>query len=161
MAKAAGIDLSMPRLCARQTMRANISSESPEIYWRRAIFIPYLDNLIAQLSSRFTDFSQVAMQGLGLIPNNLANLTEENVRKIATYFEEDLPCIQSIEQEVELWRRQWQSAEKKPTNIQTTLQEMNEHLYPNISALFHILLLDPVTSKCGNSALRFIKTPLQ
>jgi len=47
-----GIDLTMPRRCARQVHRPNVGGSSEE-YYRRTIYVPYMDSLIRSLESRF------------------------------------------------------------------------------------------------------------
>ncbi|VDI50759.1 Hypothetical predicted protein [Mytilus galloprovincialis] len=55
MAVKAGLDeLKMPRRCARQTHRNNVPASSDKEYFKRAIYLPYLDDeLIQQLDMRF------------------------------------------------------------------------------------------------------------
>ena len=43
----------LPRCCSRQTARNNTPGETPDIYYKRAISIPFLDELISHLNSRF------------------------------------------------------------------------------------------------------------
>ena len=47
-----GLDLTMPRRCARQVHRPNVGG-SIEEYYRRTIYVPYMDSLIQSLESRF------------------------------------------------------------------------------------------------------------
>ena len=64
MATTAGIEITMPRNCQRQTLRTNVPADgSPQAYWKRAIFIPYLDSLISQLSERFSSLTSQAVRG--------------------------------------------------------------------------------------------------
>ena len=46
--------LDTPRIVSRQTQRSNVESNTPEEYYRRSIFIPFIDCLINQLKERFT-----------------------------------------------------------------------------------------------------------
>ena len=120
--------------------------------------------MVSQLSTRFSSVNKVAIKGFGLIPSNLSQLSNSSINEFTTFFQEDLPCVQSIEQEILMWKMRWQSIDKKPDTIQRTLEEMNEHLYPNIATILRILLLIPVTSASverSNSSLKFIKTPLR
>lgn len=43
-------NLSIPRRCGRQTQRNNVPSDNPEDYFRRAIYLPFLDMMIQQLN---------------------------------------------------------------------------------------------------------------
>jgi hypothetical protein len=52
MAEELGIDLTMPRRCARQVHRTNVGSCIEE-YYRRTIYVAYMNSLIQSLESRF------------------------------------------------------------------------------------------------------------
>ena len=46
MANTSGLDgISIPRRCGRQTARNNVESSSPEEYWRRVVFVPFMDHI--------------------------------------------------------------------------------------------------------------------
>ena len=67
----------VPRLAMRQTHRNNISVQTPEVYWRRAVFVPFVDNLIAELDSRFSAMSNAAVQGFQLLLPSLPFMTSQ------------------------------------------------------------------------------------
>ena len=55
MAMLAGIgEIAIPKIARRQTLGTNVPREdrSAKIYWKRAIFVPYLHGLISELSDR-------------------------------------------------------------------------------------------------------------
>jgi ribosomal protein S8 len=68
MAEQTCSELKRPRSCSRQTSRSNVDAESTEEFYKRSVFIPYLDHLISELKSRFTTTSKVVWRSLGLIP---------------------------------------------------------------------------------------------
>ena len=47
------INIKKPRTVSRQTIRDNIPSENDMDYYRKAVYIPYLDSLLQQLKDRF------------------------------------------------------------------------------------------------------------
>ena len=57
------------RRCQQQTNRRNYEGQ-PEYFYHNTIFIPYLDNLILQLKSRFHQINLSAIRTLHLIPKN-------------------------------------------------------------------------------------------
>ena len=64
LGKHAGVELSMPRLCSRQTLRANpnTSDMTPEMYYRTSVSIPFLDCMMQGLQDEFSTLHQdVAM----------------------------------------------------------------------------------------------------
>ena len=52
--------LEIPRRCGRETQRNNVPAETPKVYYRLAIYLPFLDSLIQQLNMRFGDLSKQA-----------------------------------------------------------------------------------------------------
>ena len=57
MRMATSIDVTpqKPRVAGRSTQRANAPSESVEEHYIRNVFIPFLDNIIAELETRWMD----------------------------------------------------------------------------------------------------------
>ena len=79
----------MPRIARRHALGTNVPMEDrrAKIYWKRAIFVPYLDGLISELSDRFNDISCQAVCGFCLIPNNVnASCTDERIEDIESKF---------------------------------------------------------------------------
>ena len=114
MATLAGIgEIATPRIARRQMSHTNVPTVdgSAKIYWKRAIFVAYLDGLISQLSDRFNDVSCQAIRGFCLIPNNVnAYCTDERIEDIESYFGADMPAPMSFKQEVRLWKKYWTGA---------------------------------------------------
>ena len=78
MAKKANVKVSIPRTCGRQPLRNNTNARTPAVYFRWAIFLPFLDNLLEQINTRFNGLSEAAWLGLLLIPANLQQLNESS-----------------------------------------------------------------------------------
>ena len=74
LARLAGNDegLYIPRRCERQTLRSNCPRGTADEYWKCAVFIPFLDHLIAELEGRFSAVASSAIQGLLLLPSHLS-----------------------------------------------------------------------------------------
>ena len=154
----------IPRRCGRQTLRNNIEADEPEQYWKRSVFLPYLDNLMEALDARFNQLSLQAIRGLCLIPANLGKLSDERKTDLKSYYSDDLPSLKSFEQELRLWKLSWIDVATKPDSLVSTLAEMNPKRFPNISSIFRLMLLQPATSASverANSALKRIKTDLR
>ena len=83
-------ELSIPRRCSRQTLHSNVEADTPQAYWRRSVFLPFVDHRVSELSARFTQLNKKAIQGLLLLPPNLTSLTEEKVVELYEHFCEDL-----------------------------------------------------------------------
>jgi hypothetical protein len=46
------IDPSMPRRAGRQQHRNNIQANTPSIYWKRAVYLPFLDHLVNEINEK-------------------------------------------------------------------------------------------------------------
>ena len=63
------IPVTTPRISSRQVHRANVPADSPEVYYRRNVMIPFLDHLSSEMQSRFGPVQQTKIKLLGLIPS--------------------------------------------------------------------------------------------
>ena len=160
----------LSRVVPRQTLRSNIPASAPEPYWRAAVFIPFLDSLIAELGSRFTALTQKAVEAFLLLPANLEKLEEHNLSNIFSAYKVDLPDELTFNAEMERWQAKWKSFRNAPTQqplpatLQDTIKATNQLSFPNIARILHLLLIIPVTSanvERANSALKFVKTDLR
>ncbi|KAJ8049815.1 hypothetical protein HOLleu_02727 [Holothuria leucospilota] len=99
-------------------------AEGVEEYYRRAIFIPFIDSLKGQLEDRFCGRSCDAMRAMMLIPANLANLKDDYLEKIKGHYGKDLPCLSDFNQELRLWTKFWDSRRKEelPDTVSRAIQ---------------------------------------
>ena len=67
------VDIRLPRTCARQTTRDNTPAVEPQEYYRKTLTIPFLDHLQTELSSRFTELQNRAIEGLKLVPTAMTS----------------------------------------------------------------------------------------
>lgn len=107
MSNAAGVSISVPRTCAKQTLRSNTSGKNPSTFYRRTVFVPFLDSLLQQLGDRFEGLSAHALQGIMLMPNMVQKLTSDVQERLLAFYEPDLPFPKVAPQELQLWRRHW------------------------------------------------------
>ena len=165
MAAEVGMEpLEMPRTVGRQTLRSNVEADTPEEYWRRTIFVPFIDCQTSQLEDRFQGRNAAAVKAMKLLPSNIHALAPEDEEEILGYFGDDLPSRSSFSQELRLWKRHLSTEETKPSKVADTLQKMKhdgtEKLFPNVFVILRILLIIPATSATverANSALRYVK----
>lgn len=59
---AINVIIMMPRLTARQRDRTNVPADSAHAYYRRAVFLPFVNFCIAQMKERFSRQALVACQ---------------------------------------------------------------------------------------------------
>ena len=118
----------------QQTNRKNYEGE-PKDFYRNSIFIPYLDNPISQLESRFHQINLSAMCTLHLIPKNLDLLTREFQTDILTCYDEELQITDCFEQEFRSWKCFWSQSEELPLTPHETLKKVDENTFPLISKI--------------------------
>ena len=53
LAEKYAVEPSIPRVCSKQTGRANVDCVSTEAYFRITVYIPFLDQLLQGLTERF------------------------------------------------------------------------------------------------------------
>lgn len=168
-----GTEPSLPRVCARQTHRSNVPSQTPKEYYRRTITIPLLDHMLTEIDRRFSTHQQTAVTGLYLIPSILVNKTlvevTSKITELGEMYDSDLPSPSSLQSEVHTWYLRWRKEKQEhgeqalPTSLSLTLPHLSS-LFPNITELLHILCTLPVTSCSAErsfSGLKRIKTALR
>ena len=159
-------ELSVPRRCSMQTSRVNVQAESPEVYWRIAVFIPFLDSLLMELNNRFSSISRDSLLAYYLLPTNLSKLDEKSISQLKHTFHDDLPLPSDFNQEVRLWKRKWGEADNHdlPLKLADVLNVTNSKFFPNVYTILELLTIIPVTTATverGNSALKYVKTKLR
>ncbi|XP_060845680.1 zinc finger MYM-type protein 1-like [Rhopalosiphum padi] len=83
------IERRIPRICGRQTARNNVHAKDAEEYYKIVIFIPFLDNLILQLHSRFDKRLETIIPIEGFIPSNLSHYDDQAILPAASIYEDD------------------------------------------------------------------------
>ena len=160
-----GTEPSLPRLCARQTHRSNVPSQTPKEYYRRTITIPLLDHMLSEMDRRFSTHQQTAVTGLYLVPAILVTKTLEEATstlvKLGDMYSNDLPNPSSLQSEIHTWYLKWRQEKQDhgeqslPTSLMFTLPHASS-LFPNITELLHIhvLCMLPVTSCSAKRSFR-------
>ncbi|CAG2256173.1 unnamed protein product [Mytilus edulis] len=80
LAKTVAVEPSIPRRCGRQTQRENCPADTPEIYYRRVIGIPYLDDVLSGMEARFSRLTSTAIQALKLVPAFVQSATFDEIK---------------------------------------------------------------------------------
>ena len=158
----------LPRCCSRQTAQNNTPGETPDIYYKRTISIPFLDELISHLNSRFSEIQKKAIMGMRIVSSVFmddSQLPASNIQEVLEYYHEDLPSPSCLDTELHLWRSKWRSfSQPLPDTPAATLGFGNENIFPNIHCLLRLVCTIPVTScECERSVsiLRRLKTYLR
>ena len=80
-------EISMPRVVKHQTMRSNVSAESPKNYYLRNLYYQFLDNVILHLDKRFSSHGKAVKRLSSLLPANVvtANFVKLNQQSICFF----------------------------------------------------------------------------
>ena len=98
---------SLPRRCTHQTNRENVPSNIPEEYFRRAITIPFFDDMISHLNNRFSDVQRKAIMALSIVPSVFMTDQEADSsleEELIEHYHDDLPSPSTLQQELHMWK---------------------------------------------------------
>ena len=147
----------LPRRCGHQTARSNIPGDTPESYYRRTNSIPFLDELITHLKSRFTVIQQKAVMGMTIATSVLMDETipTSSLGDLLQQYSDDLDYLVlrnralAVEMQVELFLKPLLDT---PTDA---LLYASQSMFPNVHSLLRLICTLPVTSVNVNVALAF------
>ncbi|XP_039969236.1 uncharacterized protein LOC120781178, partial [Bactrocera tryoni] len=115
---AAELDLEIknPRLAKRQTNRDNYEGDLEE-YYRRSIYIPFLDNFLDQINERFLKHRELLSKIENILPNKCINLDaiemQETVRILEKQWSADAEDPDDFVAEFRMWKRNWLNQRKR------------------------------------------------
>ena len=147
-------------------------ADTPEEYYRRAITIPVLDELVGQIKRRFDKHQAQAMKGFSLVPAAFMQ-NPKDAKEMATQFAEvyadDLPTgnnLVTFKAELEHWELLLEGIDEQslPCTAVEALRFAQGKLCPSIFQLLLLVSTWPVTTcSCERSvsALRRLKTYLR
>ena len=158
LARVVNTEPSIPRIAQRMSHRANAIASTPEEYYRRNMFIPFLDHIRCELDTRFSAPSVKIMQALSLIPsvmrddNFSANFPFDDIKAA---YKKDHPQPELLKAKALRWKVLWRrkDAEEIPETCVQTLKACSKFEFPNIFIIMKIICTTPVTScECERSA---------
>ncbi len=167
------IDLKIPRTACRQTYRNNFQASNEEEYFRRSIFIPYLDSLITSLKGRFSSSDNsgipIISAAFKIHPKDEAfnSKTKSDFLEAVKVIRE-MYSIENIDSDAASWYDYWTITPPIPCEQvkELTFVDLLEYteFYPAIRKIIHIVMTLPITTctvERSFSTLRRIKTWLR
>ena len=136
-------------------------------YYRRSVTVPFLDHLICQITTRFSDRNVSTLDGFFGLPAHVVCHKEwrEKFRNYIELYCDDLPEPRFLETEMDMWEESWQGSDiTPPSSLQSLLPVIDRLTFPNMYVAFQILATLPVTSCTSErsiSVLRRLKTYLR
>lgn len=156
------------RRARSNVFRATHLADDPKEYFKRAIVIPFIDDVNTQLADRFSDQSVSVISGfMSLIPSVIVKMDVKEIPTVVdklSDYEPDIDSLASLQTELEIWRGRWIDSENTPDSLLTSLKCCPKDLFPNLHTLLQLGCLIPVTSceaERSFSAVRRIKTTLR
>nr|CAB3267958.1 zinc finger MYM-type protein 1-like [Phallusia mammillata] len=156
-----GVDLTVPRRCARQIHRSNVGGTIEE-YYRRTTYIPYMDSLIQSLEIRFGDSNKPYFNIFKLHPKEMQQ-TERGEFKHIVLSVKEMYGIDNLVEESLAW---YDLQRHMPLSSSLGMIELVKHtnMFPAVRKAILIALTLPATScevERSFSTLRRVKTWLR
>lgn len=156
----------VPRTTGRQCHRDNPEHATAEEYYRRAITLPLLDNVIQQMKERFSKTQILASKFFHLVPSIVSDTAVADIDGLISFYDEDMPTSFLMSSEILRWKDKWerQGAADRPTSLQAALKACDRDFFPNLYTLLRLGCTLPVTScenERANSTLKNLKTTLR
>lgn len=174
LAESLDVDIKMPRIVKNQKHRNNTNAESPEVYFRRTVYIPLLDYVIQDLEFRFSKDVLQLYNFSCLFPTGPTELESEEIQsaiasissKYSHFFNQPEELLRkNINGELSYWYGQWA---RSPNTGELTAIELfdkcDKDIYPCLRKLLRIFLSLPISNATAErtfSCLRRIKSWLR
>ena len=165
------IAIGLPRLTSKQKNRPNYATSDIQKYYRVSIFIPLLENILEDLSFRFTKILFDALEVNTLLPKyfNLKSVGEIKRLKVRMshflqpFLHENVDFILAkVSSEIDMWIHH--CSEKFPDTIFEAFVTCNQDIYPTLKVALQIVCTMPVSVASAErsfSTLKRIKTWLR
>lgn len=168
-------EIRSPRINKRQTHRCNAPALDAESYYRTAVYIQLLDNVLTDLKARFTVEAESAYELFMFVPSQTPITKDDDEKSLATIAERysaflatnaDASTTAKIgHAELRLWHQKWKREAENGAEIPTTavgaLSVCDREVFPLIHTFLQILTTLPVSVASAErsfSALRRLKT---
>lgn len=166
LASSINLTIVKPRTATIQRHRANAGqvNQIPSAYYRINVYYPFIDHVIQQLETHFSDEHKEIIAAESLIPAYLSKLNSSNIDMIVSYYGKFMSLEEktNITVEIAKWKKVYESVspKRRPDTASCALSECNPQSFPVINKILTIFLTTPVGSvSCERSfsALRRLK----
>ncbi|GBN95919.1 repressor of the inhibitor of the protein kinase [Araneus ventricosus] len=156
----------IPRVCRLQTAHNNVPYSTEEEYYRRAVYVPYLDDFCNSLKERFESHKETVASLEHILPEFCTKTDFYSLEAAFNFYEEDLSHKEVVQSEFRLWKEKWsqKNSENLPKTAISSLEKCDKIFFPNIYILLKLLAVLPVsvvTVERSFSSLRRLKTYLR
>ncbi|GBN44018.1 repressor of the inhibitor of the protein kinase, partial [Araneus ventricosus] len=156
----------IPRVCRLQTARNNVPYSTEEEYYRRAVYVPHLDDFCNSLKECFVSHKETVASIQHILPEFCTKTDFYSLEAAFNFCEEDLSHKEVVQSEFMLWKEKWshEKSESLPKTAISSLEKCDKTFFPNIYILLKQLAVLPVsvaTVERRFSSLRRFKTYLR
>ena len=107
LAALADIQPSHPRRILNQEHRPNAPADNPSHYWKRNMYVRFVDHLTTELETRLLQCVE-RFKAQHLLPNKVANLPDDTAREVYVAFQPDLTGDEmDFVRESRKWKVRW------------------------------------------------------
>ena len=148
------VELTKPRTTTVSRFRSNAGvdttdADSAELHYRRNVYYPFIDHCIKEFSEQFPESSLSRFYGYNLHPGKVSQITSTEVTEIANFHGNDLPCIETFEAEVTMWKEKFIADDislLEKMKLIDVLPLADKDFFPNIHEVLKQILTVPVGS---------------
>ncbi|GBM62982.1 repressor of the inhibitor of the protein kinase [Araneus ventricosus] len=156
----------IPRVCRLQTVRNNVPGSTEEEYYRRAVYVPYLDDFWNSLKERFESHKETVTSLQHILPEFCTKTDFYSLEAAFDFYEEYLSHKEVMQSEFMSWKEKWsqEKSENLPKTAISSLEKCDKTFFPNIYILLKLLAVVPIsvaTVERSFSSLRILKTYLR
>jgi len=129
-------EITMPCLTARQRNRTKVPATNAADYYRRAVFLPFVDCCILQMTERFTPHAATANHLIVLLPTHCDTSDFSDVATVGSFYAKFLPGgnVTALRMEFmrwqQLWKRQGPEAARPQSAVETLRLASEFGTYP-------------------------------
>ena len=115
---------------------ANVEASS-ECY-RRSVFTAFLDHVLQEMTSRFSEVNKFAAMDMCLLSCKVLSLPTEMKKTLFTFYGRDLPSRVTFHQEIVMWKTLWGLLKDPPSSITATLidDRVSRTTFPNLVTIW-------------------------
>lgn len=163
------IPMVKPRTIRKQINRANTPADSPKEYFRRAIFVPFLDETLTALNDKFIAQKETLKPFQYLLREHsdsdlLNNTIIKELDVLINFYRLTDQGESTIKGEIFIWNQVLKNSNPKPKSAIEALHICNKSMFTLIFDLLTIMATLPVTTcSCERSfsSLKFLKNYLR
>ncbi|GBM23764.1 hypothetical protein AVEN_271126-1 [Araneus ventricosus] len=150
----------------RTEILKSMPCSTEEYNYRRAVYVPYLDDFCNSLKERFESHKETVASLQHILPEFCTKTDFYSLEAAFNFYEEDLSHKEVVQSEFMLWKEKWtqEKSENLPKTAISSLEKCDKTFFPNIYILLKLLAVLPVsvaTVERSFSSLRRLKTYLR